>query len=234
MSLLVKICGLTSAEAVDAAVLAGADAVGLVLSPSPRRVGGALARRLFERIPPTVERIAVVSRPGPGELRELRRLPFDGVQVEAGACAELPVDDHAFVLPSFRDGPDVEARILRFRRNRSPRRASSPLRWVGGRGWEAGRTLAGAFVLDGPGGGGRGIPVDPARARRVAGLGCLVLAGGLSPQNVGRAIAAVHPFAVDVSSGVEVAPGEKDPELVARFVAAVRAHRPTPVEEDGS
>jgi len=80
----------------------------------------------------------------------------------------------------------------------------------------------GRFLFEGPVSGvGRGV--DLARAEEMARLGEMVLAGGLRPDNVGQAITRVRPFGVDVSSGVESSPGEKSPELIRAFVAAVRA-----------
>jgi phosphoribosylanthranilate isomerase len=80
----------------------------------------------------------------------------------------------------------------------------------------------GPFLYEGPVS-GAGQLVDLARATSVARLGDMVLAGGLRPDNVGRVVAAVRPFGVDVSSGVEHSPGSKDPALIRSFVAAVRA-----------
>jgi phosphoribosylanthranilate isomerase len=80
----------------------------------------------------------------------------------------------------------------------------------------------GRFLYEGPAS-GTGRAVDWGRATAVARIGEMVLAGGLRPDNVGRAIATVRPFGVDVSSGVESAPGIKDPALIRSFVAAVRA-----------
>lgn len=70
---------------------------------------------------------------------------------------------------------------------------------------------------------GAGTRVDESEAARVARLGEMVLAGGLDPRNVGAAISAIRPFGVDVSSGVETAPGVKSPELISSFVAAARS-----------
>lgn len=84
-------------------------------------------------------------------------------------------------------------------------------------------TPLGRAVLDGPGGGGRGIPGDWPRARSFAAVGPLMLAGGLTPENVAEAIGIVGPFGVDVSSGVERTPGRKDGDRMRAFVAAARA-----------
>lgn len=79
----------------------------------------------------------------------------------------------------------------------------------------------GRFLYEGPVS-GVGQMVDLARAAEVARLGEMVLAGGLRPDNVGRVVAGVRPFGVDVSSGVETAPGVKDPALIRSFVSAAR------------
>lgn len=80
----------------------------------------------------------------------------------------------------------------------------------------------GRFLFEGPAS-GRGEAVDWQRAASVARVGEMILAGGLRPDNVGRAIASVRPYGVDVSSGVESGPGVKSPALIRSFVAAVRA-----------
>lgn len=80
----------------------------------------------------------------------------------------------------------------------------------------------GRFLYEGPVS-GAGQLVDLQRAAAVARLGQMVLAGGLRPDNVGRAVTSVRPFGVDVSSGVETSPGTKDPALIRSFVAAARA-----------
>ncbi len=80
----------------------------------------------------------------------------------------------------------------------------------------------GRFLYEGPLS-GVGEIVDLERATGLARIGEMILAGGLRPDNVGRVIAAVKPFGVDVSSGVETAPGSKDPSLIRSFVAAARA-----------
>lgn len=83
-------------------------------------------------------------------------------------------------------------------------------------------TPLGDALLDGPAGGGRGLAADRSRAHALARRCDLILAGGLTPDNVGPAIAAVRPAGVDVSSGVERAPGLKCPHLVHQFVRAAR------------
>lgn len=193
----VKICGIRHAADAEAAVRSGADAVGFVLSTSPRRVSILEARALAAEVPPFVATVAVLSNPRPRELSEvLDDLRPDVVQCEPGHFDRPAGGARAGFLAVLHDGPELlaQARAL-------PQGA--------------------AVLLEAPGRGGRGVAPDWARAASLARERTLVLAGGLTPENVGDAIRAVQPFAVDVSSGVESSPGTKDPARIARFIDAV-------------
>ena len=204
MSVRVKICGIRDEAGLEAACASGADAVGFVLAPSPRRVSLFEARRLLRLVPREIERIAVFARATLRELSAALELDFDALQAEAES--EWPeLDARRFALPVLRDGADLERRALAL--GRTETRPNS---------------LRGALVLDGSAGGGQGSAVDGARARSLAALRPVVLAGGLTPANVAARIRAVRPFAVDVSSGVERLRAQKDPALVHAFVRAVR------------
>ena len=208
MSVRVKICGLRDEAGLEAACAAGANAVGFVLSPSPRRVSLRAARLLLRLVPPGIERIAVFSRATRAELEAALELDFDAVQAELDS--DWPELGRArYALPVLRDGADLEARALAL--ERPPPGPGS---------------LRGALLVDGSAGGGLGSAADPARARRVAALRRVVLAGGLTPATVAARIRAVRPFGVDVSSGVERLRGHKDPFLVHAFVRAARAASP--------
>ena len=210
MRVFVKVCGLTEERDVEAAVEAGVDAIGLVLCPSPRRVGRHRAERLLERVPSGIERIAVTAEPQLEELDLFADLPFDGLQAEVEGPLPDPLRQSTrFLLRSLRDGADLERRL---RAHVTTEAESAPTR----------PSLRGALLLDGPGGGGRGIEPALERASRAARLCKLVLAGGLTPENVGAAIAGVRPFAVDASSGLEVSRGKKSPARIRAFVGAVR------------
>jgi phosphoribosylanthranilate isomerase len=214
MNVRVKICGLREPLALAAACEAGADAVGFVLAPSPRRVGLTEARALLRLVPPGVERVAVLGRATRAELEDALALEIDALQAEADSdWPSLPA--RVFALPVLCDGADLVARA-----------AALPLA-----SWSA-ASLRGAIVLDGPHGGGRGVLVDLARARSLAARRPLVLAGGLTPANVAARVAAVRPHAIDVSSGVERIHREKDPALVHAFVRAARS--PTEIEATSS
>jgi len=199
----VKICGVTTDAALDAAIAAGADAIGFVLAAdSPRRLDLAAARRLAARVPPFVARVAVLRHPTAAEARAaIEALRPDLVQAEPSEeltrlfDGGAPPGERARLLPVLHDGADLLERL--------------PLGPP-------------AVLLEAEGRGGRGQAPDPGRAAAVARRVRLVLAGGLTPENVAAAIAAVRPFAVDVSSGVESSPGVKDPRRIAAFIAAVR------------
>ena len=196
----IKICGLTTPEAVEAALAAGADAVGFVFAESVRRVSASLACRLAEPARGKVPCVAVMRHPDQPRVDEI--------------LAEFRPD----VLQS--DAQDLE-------RLRLPRAlARLPVL----RAWTVGAVLPSRVLFEGTVS-GAGQRCDWQTAAQAARRAQLVLAGGLDPENVAGAIAAVRPFGVDVSSGVEARPGLKDPEAVMRFVTAARAARPPSLEQ---
>lgn len=196
MSGFVKICGMNDSRAVEAALAAGADAIGFVFARSVRSV--------------TPEQAADLARPARGRVL--------CVAVTQHPSSQLV--EH--ILEIFR--PDVlQTDREDFGRIRLP---------AGVEGWPVLRgrppaefvaTLNGQRALfEGPRS-GSGAVADWSAATELAGRCSLILAGGLSPANVEQAIDAVHPYGVDVSSGVEEAPGRKNPELIDSFVACARA-----------
>jgi phosphoribosylanthranilate isomerase len=202
----VKICGITSPEDARAAAAAGADAIGLVFWPgSPRALDVEAARRVADAVPPLVLRVGVfVDAPASEIDRVAAVVGLDVVQLHG---SEMP---EACRLPGRR-----VLKALRVGEAFDPEQA---LRYEG----RAAGLLLDAAVGALPGGSGRSFDWSQAAALRPR-VGFLMLAGGLTAANVGDAIARVRPDAVDVSSGVEVAPGRKDREKMRAFVAAVRA-----------
>lgn len=190
----IKICGLTTPDAVEAAVTAGVDAVGFVFhAPSPRDVSPGRARALAEGVPQGVLRVAVTMRPTQALVDALvDALEPDMLQADADALSALRLPPGLATLPVFRTG------------------GAAPATWPV------------RFVYEGAAS-GRGLRADWGAARDHARSGQLILAGGLSPDTVAAAIVAVAPFGVDVSSGVERAPGVKDPARIRAFVEAARA-----------
>ncbi|UCF66424.1 MAG: phosphoribosylanthranilate isomerase [Acidobacteriota bacterium] len=202
MRVRVKICGVTTAEALDAAVQAGAHAIGFVFADSPRAVTVAQASRLAAGLPPFVASVAVFRRPSRERLAAvLASFPADRVQCDLQDRDRLPAEARERFLPVLRAGPQLDSQLETLLRAN-----------------EGGQPAA---LLEGPHSGvGRTIDWDV--AARVASRIRLVLAGGLTAENVAEAIRRGRPHAVDVSSGVESARGRKEPELIRAFVAAVR------------
>lgn len=193
----IKICGMNDTRAVQAALEAGADAIGFVFAPSVRRV--------------TPEQAAELARPARG-----RALCVAVMQHPSAELVEL-------VLEQFR--PDVlQTDKGDFQRIALPAEVSG---WPVLRGALAPAELealpAGQRLLfEGPRS-GTGKVADWKAAQALAARCELILAGGLAPANVAEAITAVRPFGVDVSSGVEEAPGRKAPALIEEFVSRARA-----------
>ncbi len=194
MNLLVKICGIRDEAGIQAAVAAGADAIGFVFhADSPRNIEPAQAARLAAMIPAGILRVAVTLRPQ-AELvaRVLDCLELDAWQSELADFSSLSLPGSVTRWPVLRSN------------------AASV------------RPLPGRVLFEGAHS-GRGEVADWRSASSLARRTELILGGGLSPMNVGVAVAQVRPFGVDVSSGVESAPGIKDATLIAKFVAAARA-----------
>jgi phosphoribosylanthranilate isomerase len=189
----IKICGMTSADAVAAAAEAQVDAIGFVFAPSPRQVTPGQAAQLAALAPPGILRIAVSQHPLQMKVDEIcRTLKPDLFQTDVEDLRELKIPAPVNLLPVVRFG----------------RKTPNP--------------LPPRMVFEGPTS-GIGELADWGRAAELARQTQLILAGGLSPDNVAEAIEAVRPFGVDVSSGVESTPGIKDPDKIQAFVRAVRA-----------
>ncbi len=189
----IKICGMTTPQAVAAALDAGVDAIGFVFANSPRRVAPEEATLLAVPARGKVRCVAVTRHPDQRQVDEiLAGFRPDVLQMDALDLAQLRLPRELEQLPVLRDS-DADAAPL-------------PARLL----FEGASSGAGRLC-------------DWNAAKDVARRTQLVLAGGLDADNVAAAIAAVRPFGVDVSSGVEARRGVKDPAAVARFVAAVRA-----------
>ncbi|WP_435359387.1 phosphoribosylanthranilate isomerase [Haloarchaeobius sp. DFWS5] len=210
----VKICGLTREDDVAAAVDAGADAVGFVVDvpvDTPREISAARAADLIARVPPFVTTVLVTMPTDPRDTVSLvEQVDPDVVQIHS----DLSPGDVAFL------GGAVDAAVMKHVDAATPEVAR---RYA---------DVADALLVDSvgeDGAGGTGETHDWDRTRRATtDLDVpVVLAGGLTPDNVADAVATVDPFAVDVASGVEASPGVKDHDAIRRFVdAATRERRP--------
>ena len=207
----VKICGITRAEDALAALTAGADAVGFVFyPPSPRAIAPACAAEIAAALPPGLAKVGVFVNETVARMAEIRaRVGLDCIQLHGDEPPEVALALPCPAIRAFRAAPrDFEeaARIARY--------------------------PAAAVLVDGARAGfygGTGTPAAQgtiAAARRARRW---ILSGGLAPDNVAAKIAALAPWGVDVSTGVEApaeaggAPGIKDRNRIAAFLAAVRA-----------
>lgn len=198
----VKICGIQSEEEAQAAVAQGADALGFVFASSPRRLSPTRAREIIRLLPPTLFRVGVfVDQPREevaaiAELCNLNVLQFHGEEPPAYCRGWKGY----YVIKAFRvRGPEFLGELERYKVD---------------------AYLLDAYVPGVAGGTGKTLNWEFARqAQRPERF--LILAGGLTPENVSQAVAFVQPDAVDVSSGVETA-GYKDGAKIAAFIRAAK------------
>ncbi len=215
----VKVCGTTSEADALLAVAMGADAVGFIFAPSPRQVAAQLVRDIVRRLPPEVLTVGVFRDEAPARVVEIvNGIGLRGAQLHGHESAEQArwIGERVpFVIQAFPAG--------------APAVAGARDHGVS------------AVMIDAPTP-GSGQVFDWSLADGVPDGMRLVLAGGLSPDNVAEAIARVHPWGVDVVSGVERSPGVKDPVRVRAFVAAAKSteepeYEPTaraPFDQDDS
>jgi len=206
----VKICGLTVPEEAAACAAAGAWAVGMVFAEgSPRRVGPEDAAAITEALPAGVERVGVFVDPDPREVAAIAS-GCGLTWVQAHGAVDVAALRAATGLPVIAgvavDGPEAIGRA-----------EASPADLV----------LLDAAVPGRHGGTGRAFRWELLEERPLGRP--FALAGGLTPANVAEAVRRLRPAVVDVSSGVERAPGRKDPERVRAFLAAVAGGAGSPV-----
>lgn len=198
----VKICGITSRAAAHDAIAAGADALGFVFfSASPRAVDEAQVRELVRDLPPFVVRVGLFVNEAPERInRIMQNCQLDLAQLHG----DEPPDD-------FRRLSCRAVKALRVR-DRSSLLAHQD--------YPGSAVLLDAWCPDRYG--GTGARFDWELAATIARQRPVILAGGLTPENVAEAIRIVRPYAVDVSSGVETTPGRKDPIRIQRFIRNVK------------
>jgi phosphoribosylanthranilate isomerase len=195
----IKICGITELEDARDAVLLGADAIGLnFCHGSPRYIEPARATKIIDKLPPFVTAVGVfMNHPDPQHLEDFAvSLGLHAVQLHGNETPDYcSMIQRVKVIKSFR--VDAGFRV-------------DTLRSYG----------SGTFLLDGcvP---GSGKIFDWELAYGANAFGSVIIAGGLDAENVSQVVTTLHPFAVDVASGVESAPGKKDYEKMRRFIEAV-------------
>lgn len=205
MRVQVKICGITNLRDAKSALRNGADYLGFNFYPkSPRYIAPAKAARIIRQLPRALRAVGVfVDSPEQEIARIAEQAGLFAVQLH-GSETPRAVRELARTLPVWK--------ALRVRANFDPGRLAK---------WDA----AQAILLDAYRAGikgGTGKIFDWQLAREAAPFGRIVLAGGLTPENVAEAVRTARPFAVDVASGVEQAPGKKDTQKMRAFIRAVK------------
>ena len=200
----IKICGITEKTEAEFIARMGVDALGFIFAPqSPRRIEPEAAREIIATLPPFIDAVGVFVDEEADVVQELinycklTMVQLHGTE-NAAYCNRMPCR----VVKSFRIGPHSEADELQIYRG-----------------------AVTGYLLDTfheKIAGGTGRTFDWELVEKVVPPGPVILAGGLTPDNVAEAIRVVHPFAVDFNSGVEAAPGRKDLDKVSLAVTAVR------------
>lgn len=205
----VKICGTTSEADALLAVAMGADAVGFIFAPSPRQVATQLVRDIVRRLPPEVLTVGVFRDEAPERVVDiLGSTGLTAAQLHGRETAEQTRwvrQRVSVVIKGFAAGNPAIARAADYGADMVLVDSASP---------------------------GSGKVFDWSMAEDVPAGQRLVLAGGLTAENVAEAMARVRPFGVDVASGVESRPGHKDARLVRAFVSAAKAAAPPDWEAD--
>ena len=206
----IKICGTTSLEDALSSIEAGADALGFIFAPSKRRVSTEQAQRIITQLPREIERIGVFLDAGAMKIREvLNEVDLTGIQMHGEG--DFPAEVYSYLPKDRRDS-------LRKMKTVIVQEAFE------GR-FDAYAAVSGTvdtWLFDSGAGSGQIFDWQSARKQLGDRQGQFVIAGGLTPENVGEAIRIFNPWGVDVVTGVEREPGRKDPEKLKAFVAAVR------------
>lgn len=204
----IKICGTTSLEDALSSIEAGADALGFIFAPSKRRVSVEQAQRIISQLPRDLERIGVfMNNPVEEICSVINAVDLTGLQMHGD---ESPATVYECLPPDRRDAMRKIKTIQ--------------VKPGGELSLDHGRAMrmVDTWLLDSGAGSGKTFDWETTRKQLGDKEGQFVVAGGLTPENVGEAMRVFRPWGVDVVTGVEREPGRKDPEKLRAFVAAVR------------
>jgi phosphoribosylanthranilate isomerase len=206
----IKICGTTSPEDALSSIAAGADALGFIFAPSKRRILPENAQKIIRELPQNIEKIGVFMDAGAIAIRQIvGEVELTGIQMHGEG--EFPPEVYSYLPQDRRD---------------KLQKIKTVIVWEGFElQFDFYAALSGvvdAWLFDSGAGSGRSFAWQEARAKLGDRQGRFIIAGGLTPENVGDAMRAFKPWGVDVVTGVEREPGRKDPEKLKAFVAAVR------------
>ncbi|WP_040983460.1 phosphoribosylanthranilate isomerase [Oceanobacillus jeddahense] len=199
--MLIKICGITSSEIAETAVQAGADFLGFVFAKSKREISADQARKIIAALPEHVKSVGVFVNKDVQEIEKIARITgLDLIQLHGEESAETV---SSLTLPVIKSLPGTEEGIKK----------------------AAQYDAASYLLMDSPplphAHGGNGISFNWSMLKGHTFFNQLILAGGLTPENVAEAIQLVNPSGVDVSSGVET-DGKKDPDKIKAFIQAAK------------
>ena len=199
----IKICGITRAEDALAACAAGADALGFVFHPpSPRNVAPEAARAIIAKLPPFVTSVGLFVDRTPADIERIASIVrLDVLQFHGDESPQLCARFGHPYIKAVRMRPGID--LLEYARRFADARALLLDAYVSGTHGGTGTRFDWRLVPP-------GLPLP------------IVLSGGLTVENVGEAVRALRPWAVDVSSGVESARGVKDPQRIREFISGVR------------
>ena len=206
----IKICGTTSVEDALVSVAAGADALGFIFAPSPRRVSPEQAQEIAVQLPEKTERVGVFVNESQERIRAtaeqvgLTAVQLHGTETPefvAGLFARASRGRQVGIIKTILANDQLETNLALFQRSRAN---------------------VDSILVDSGSGSGKTFDWHKTRALLAGPNTRFIIAGGLNPENVGAAVQELSPWGVDVVSGVERAPGRKDPERLRAFVAAVR------------
>jgi phosphoribosylanthranilate isomerase len=206
----IKICGTTSLEDALSSIEAGADALGFIFAPSKRRILPENAQKIIRELPPHIEKIGVFLDAGAMGIRQVvSEVELTGIQMHGEG--EFPPEVYSYLPEDRRD---------------SLRKIKTVIVWEGFElrfdSYAAVPGVVDTWLFDSGAGSGKSFAWQDARAKLGMRQGRFIIAGGLTPENVGEAMRVFKPWGVDVVTGVEREPGKKDPEKLKAFVAAVR------------
>jgi phosphoribosylanthranilate isomerase len=203
MTVRIKICGITNEEDAMAAARFGADALGFIFAPSPRRISPQKARKIVKALPPLVQRVGVFVDEDPGEVSSVAQMcGLDILQFHGSESADYCERFDQRLIKAVR------------LRNRQDLKRLAEYDGV------VHALLLDTYVPDKLG--GTGITFNWEWAAEAGIYRRIILAGGLNPENVAFAISTVKPYGVDASSSLEHSPGVKDHGKMMQFIAEVR------------
>ncbi|OGP50758.1 MAG: N-(5'-phosphoribosyl)anthranilate isomerase [Deltaproteobacteria bacterium RBG_13_43_22] len=203
----VKICGITNLEDALLATEMGADAIGFIFTESPRRITPIKAKAIIHNLPPLVKTVGVFVNEEPARIKEIKSVcGLDLIQLHGDESPEICRDLMPYSIKAFR--------IQNQRDIKNIKRYQGAVRAI----------LLDTFQKGKAGGTGKTFDWSLAVKAKETGIP-VILAGGLGPDNIREAITIVHPYAVDVNSGIEERPGKKDPVLMERLMKKIAEYR---------